>query len=625
MHPSPRHLDIGAARAFTVVELLIAVAVLVIVILASARIFSTASAIASYGEANSNIQQTAASVERVIRRDVARMSPEGYLIIQCVAVRNDINRTSVWSSASGFGGSAIAPLLDSTRAPEAIIRCDRLVFFTSGFDQTARFVGSGFVNEVASGSPGVEEIWGGNQQALASRIYIGPGVQMPGLRSGSNGVAVDPSILDFGSNALPLVPWAFDAPPLPNLETTYWASTSPGAPQTFGNQPEARRWALARQATLLGDDGGAKRYFQTDNSYGPNSAPALWSNQWPSPQFTAAQDDSLIYQGFIPAGNLYPNSWLAAGRVDIAASHLNDVRRTAQFSATNQMLPWISTSSENQWQRIRNMTFGPSGLFGWPRVEKVAPSMKRVDELLSTNMLAGNCSSIEIDWTWRSGTGRREAARGSLQTARIDWNPPVNTSPIRGLAGFVTDPAAGQVWFGLPDGFRSASAMPQGGDIVMPQSQWRGVTSLMGPSPNAGVTPEDNRYDLPVYLGANVFDKGTNQWTQFNGSTLRDPNGGNFEAAVVGPPILPANIEGVSGIVRPLGNSMPVWVYTAVFGFNGKEPLLETFDGTKIFREDYTPWPKALRFTLRMHDPRLTVDSGRTVQFVVDLPRQTQE
>ena len=70
---------------------------------------------------------------------------------------------------------------------------------------------------------------------------------------------------------------------------------------------------------------------------------------------------------------------------------------------------------------------------------------------------------------------------------------------------------------------------------------------------------------------------------------------------------------------------MPVWVYTAVFGFNGRTPATPDVNGRMILRDDFTPWPSALRITMRLHDPKLNIASGRTFQFVVDLPPQTQE
>ena len=97
--------------------------------------------------------------------------------------------------------------------------------------------------------------------------------------------------------------------------------------------------------------------------------------------------------------------------------------------------------------------------------------------------------------------------------------------------------------------------------------------------------------------------------------------------AVAAPPIDVARIEGTRGLLRPLGTTVPVYVYQAIFGPNGEEPVTngarQTRDETVSVREmrnDYTPWPTALRFTMTLHDPNLALSSGRTFQFVVDLP-----
>jgi hypothetical protein len=97
--------------------------------------------------------------------------------------------------------------------------------------------------------------------------------------------------------------------------------------------------------------------------------------------------------------------------------------------------------------------------------------------------------------------------------------------------------------------------------------------------------------------------------------------------AVAAPPIDVARIEGTNGLLRPLGTNIPVYVYQAIFGFNGSDPVHIESRGTRDdtvsmaeMRNDYTPWPTALRFTMTLHDPKLAMSSGRTFQFVVDLP-----
>jgi hypothetical protein len=130
-------------------------------------------------------------------------------------------------------------------------------------------------------------------------------------------------------------------------------------------------------------------------------------------------------------------------------------------------------------------------------------------------------------------------------------------------------------------------------------------------------------------------------------------------------------------IIAPFGADVPVRVYTAVFGFNatdaysvGTEDRFQAFlnlldlnkdgklassealvqgspisasdfsrwdvngngvltrteyDGAnavRVLRDDFTPWPSQLRITATIHDPRLTLDRGREIQFVIDVPNR---
>ena len=103
--------------AFTLTELLVSIVVLLVVILAVGRIFGTASTVVKNGEANADILQETSAVEQLIRNDLARISDEGFLIIQCIGVRNDV-------MASLGGGS----LLDPTKPADHIFRCDQMAF-----------------------------------------------------------------------------------------------------------------------------------------------------------------------------------------------------------------------------------------------------------------------------------------------------------------------------------------------------------------------------------------------------------------------------------------------------------------------------------------------------------------
>ena len=95
-------------RAFTLIELLVAILVLLAVLLASGSIFSATSKVAGLGEANSDVNADLQAFEKSIRDDLHSISRDGFLMIRCVAVRNDIRRPTADSTR---------PLLDPTLDP----------------------------------------------------------------------------------------------------------------------------------------------------------------------------------------------------------------------------------------------------------------------------------------------------------------------------------------------------------------------------------------------------------------------------------------------------------------------------------------------------------------------------
>lgn len=498
MKSAIRPTYIRTNRAFTLVELMVAVGLLLVVIVSVSRIFSTASKVASLGEAVNDILQETGAIERQIRTDISRLDYDGVLVIQCVAIKNNANQIF----------SPSAPLIDPTRPVNATIRCDQLVFFSKGTQTSARFAGNQDLGP-----------FNGLARSNLSRILYGHGVQLPDLiPQGVTGSRPDP----IAFSDAPLLPWSFDNVASGSLEYKYWWGGGGGV--TSGTQPEARDWTLARQAILLADDGGDLKRFQkatdtTPTTYGNNSASSL---------FEQANLETVIADA-----NLIPNSNIINSRVDVAATNLNDIRKI--------LAPVGSTT----WrQRIVNGFFGPfagySQLAGYVRSEKVAPSMNRQDVMLTTPTLATNCSGFMVDWTW----GPR-------------------------IPGVVTYPLVPTKWYGFSD-FQGLT------------EEARGVRTLT----------ED--LDLPA------------------GS------------------LVPSVIEGANGTpipyLCPLGPTGPIKIYTAVFGFNGDKQLFQTMsmqvNGAADFRDDYTPWPTALRITMQLHDPEKRIEQGKALQLIVELPKR---
>lgn len=507
-------------RAFTMVELMVAVSLLLVVIAATSKIFSTASKVASIGEANTDVLQETGAIERQIRTDISRIDFDGMIVIQCVAVGNNIHQLS----------NPAAPLLDPSRAATAVIRADQLLFFAKGMQDSVRFSGG---QDLGPGN--------GLARSALSRILYGHGIQLPDLVPEGPTQTLRPDPVGFDSG--PLVPWSFD--PVqdgPSLDYEYWIGGGSG--KTNGTQPEARDWSLARQAVLMADDGGSRTLFQQQSPvYGPNSATSLF-------------DQATLHQTLMD-GALSPNPDLVNSRVDVTSMNLDDLRRIV---APIGSLTWR--------QRAINGFFGSPAAFGqvggYVRSEKRSPSMHRADVMLTTPTLASNCAGFMVDWTWSAGTGRTLLTLGGATVL---------------FPGFTPSPLAATPWFGFPD-----SQIP-----ATQTDSLRGVTTL--------TEYRDNNLD------------------------------GSGNPAFVQLPILPEAIEGIATtlpvpVIKPFGLTVPVTVYTAVFGFNGDSAIYTSLSGAPVANQDFTPWPTAIRITMTLHDPDKRLEQGRSVQLIVELPRR---
>jgi len=416
-HPLP------TARGFTLVELMVAVGLLLVVVIAVSRVFSTASKVTSLGEANNDLLQETAAIERQIRSDFARLDFDGCIAIQCVAVQNNVNRIQF------FGIDPEPPLVDPSRPDDAIIRCDQLVFFSKGAQTSVRFLG----NKDLSTIPGPI----GMAKSASARVLYGHGVQLPELLPETSGDVVrriDPLSFDEYT----LVPWSFDPVPAGSLAYSFWLRSGGGIAR--GTQPEARDWILARQAVLLADDGANKVYLHAG---GPHNLEA-WNKLSNDNNSAIALWEASLAQGTdvpLADNNLLPANDLVASRVDVAASSLNDLRRqVAPDAAAIKRAPNVFPQPPydppnlppNQRRRIINCFFGPPAfgqLGGYVRSEKFSPSMNRQDVMLTTPTLATNCSNFIVDWTWEDFA----------------------------TVGFSQTPLSEITWFGFPD-----SAYPAG-------------------------------------------------------------------------------------------------------------------------------------------------------------------
>ena len=645
-------------RAFTVIELLVAVVVLLAVIIATSKVFNTASKVASTGEANADVLQQSSVLEEQMRRDLERICRDGFLAIQCVEVPNDINVAA--------GGPLLNPQLPATE----LLRCDQVVFFTAGNEISARWAG-----------PGDLITSGGGQQARATMVRYSHGVQVPRLTTDvlANANLFPPVITRVvggtGGGSTALVPWTWIRDVGRALEFrsgTSGPTTTPagGLPPIDPNQPEARQWVLARKTALLADDGGFPVFYPEPRDYavaetlGPSSAPSVFgdlSNSQSSPfpvgstyrrwHWREARDRNWIETSV----NMVPSPLLQSGWVDIAASDLDKVRR--QVAPTLRLqdpldignlpayvqsvsLPWsigfggspgaplgwptgagapvwpadgaivgignnqqLGTVADYTSQRDRIMRgcFGTPasgtvpnvGLLGWPRAEKAVTNTDRKTEMLVSPSLLTNCSSFRVDWTWEPGTGRQTDAAGAILRA------------VTGL-GF-NGGNANNVW--VMRGYEPFAAGPWAEIEVNPPSRvsdqpWFGL-----PDPAAGVVLAQDGAVMPFVQHQNVFAEVSNRHMALVAQTVEGIGTGGASPAVT----------------APFPGQNRIRVYTAVFGFNQDEAYVVTPDGTVVLRDDFTPWPTQIRVTATIHDPRLVLDRGREVQFVLDVPKRRKD
>ncbi len=584
------------SRGFTLTELLLAVLVLLVVIAATARIFGTAQRVASLGEANAAILQEAGAIERQLRDDLSKLSPDGYLVIRNFAVRNDINKV----------GSGQAVSLNPDLPDGAIIRLDQLVFFTRGSRETEALIG------------GVNLGDGSVPAATVSRVTYGHSVQIKDPLAGpSSSERFDPSGFTFtyddNGPVRPLLPFAVDSPA--DGSSLTMSSAAGGATKKLSaTQPGARDWILGRRAILIADDGGEPTLL----GFEPGTAQVVAPNAFPCLTYQPGTPPNLVPPNALIALTTRPAVEYLHGRIDACAQQINDIEialgrydYVASGVPTSLHQLWAVVpgvidppiaflgTQDAQWhsvrQRLLNSVFGPNyritmadlsrahvGLTGWPRIERQSPSTARQDQALTTGMLSGHCSSFIVEWCWEPGVGRVNGPNG-LPASASDPFGGGSTS----LLGFQPRYPS-RCWIGMPD------RDPESG-LQVPTSQQRGARTL----------GQQDGVEAPIYIPS------------IEGPRFRNAPLATAVIPVQAPPQIPAPTVAVPGGF--------CWVYASTFGFNGSQPTTSQIDPatgsrTQVPRLDYTPRPTAIRITMTLHDPDRRIEGGREFTFVIDLP-----
>jgi len=399
-HPSK------APRAFTLTELMIAVVVLLIVIIAAGKIFDTVTKVTGLSEATTSVLQEAAAIERQLRQDFETLAPEGFFAIRQIRIRNDFN---------GLGN-----LLDPSLSPFHYFRADQLVYFVNSRSNIQTYRQAAGSNHKAEGT--------------VAFVYFGPGFQLlNGLpvqaAAGGAVTAHDPlnDVFPWTTGAIDMVRTTFRTGGTTDNFNTAAAGT------IDGTQPPPNQWLLVRQQAMLVNDSSAiANPNPNDNGYtvylGDNiTARSIFLN-----------DPFLLPRG---------SRELRNGRVDAAATLMNNVRNRVEFNG-GTALDWTG-STPSQRTRIADT-------MQYRRAEREAPSMHRVDQALTNAVIGTGCSSVRIEWTYEPGVGF--ADRDGI---------PNNGNEFRGFSLF---PTAEQPWFGLPDDGNDSHGVQYFGSFGPPQT-----------------------------------------------------------------------------------------------------------------------------------------------------------
>ena len=549
-------------RAFTLIELLVAILVFLAVLLASGRIFSATSEVAGIGEALNDNQSDLNAIERQLRQDVASMSREGFLAIRCVSVRNDCRLAE--NAAAGY--------LDPSLPPDAILRADQMVFFKYGFEGSQNYL----YGE------------GGNKQGEGpvSRIYFGHGYQLGPVRRQPDGVGqatVYDASPNQGNQPGPIGPW---------MDRGLLGGNRPmirqnmGLPQTgFTNAPAnysvpvpafpADQWLLCRQAIFMADDdyslvsadpeqnaAGPYFYLRGGGAYNGNSNPYSGG---------VIQSPSIFLRDFGPGGfgGSAPstNVSILTGRVDSSSMELDDMRRGLSNFAdyfdggdTSGDIDGAPDNRQVHWN-VASSYLQQYGLF-YPHAERAASNMGRFALPPTRHVISSACSDVRIEWTWPAGAGQLDFD-GDGQPDDADNSDSLDPFEI---------------------GFRHSGRTPWF-PFMNEAGQFGGLA-------------------LQQYTTPDNEDSWSWSWDPEFADNA--PLVGNVERF---PSPDDRNLSGAAS------------VYESTFGFNQSD-VIDGVPGDYEYIGDATPWPSAIRVTIRVHDRAGRLTGGRQAQFVIDLPEE---
>ena len=597
----------AGARAFTLVELLVAVAIVGLLTVGIAQVFSLTGKTVSGGRRLSTLNTLASVIERQLRSDVASITRDGFLVMRHHLVRDSVDNRGVQLWAG-----------DEARRER---RADELVFFAKGEFQTAR--------EPLSLSR--------NARSNVARIYYGQGVRSSLSPFATPSPQVDdPSVATATPKAL---------------------GERPAAPgQTYPNQ-FAGDWTLLRHVCVLTQPQAGDQTLEPVAAI-PTSAPvyaATWNDSDAQVDLQPAAmsvfralarlvtqrppPTSLVRGGFSPM--------FSSGLVDIATTDLSEIRafvngvpllgpvvppdvivpgtnvqpvgsppnplmvfspvRMGDAGAADQrardgMQAWMREAlpaNSDNGERMRcepaPPNFAGAGL-NWTAAER---EYRRADQLmLAASNFVPRCSEFIVEWSFGQ-TEPDPAVLAPAAVGRVLWHGLERDISVSGKATF--DPSVD--YRVAPYGQKTDQSGPRAATDLATQ-----VYAL-----NTGA------------LALRTIDDRLIHGERLPGNTRIGPLYSYF--GFVDPMFDPApNSAGITGStaadIERATSDFLVDVHPPV---GGAFPTYDPLDGDRLIRPDSVewPWPKLLRITMRLFDPA-DPTAEQTFQFVLPVPERAR-
>lgn len=613
-------------RAFTLLELLVAVGALALVAVGIAAIFEATGRTISAGKRVSAFTTYAGLIERQMRADFASMSRDGFLVI----------RNEYAGVAQGSADADAVPLFDGDTAPRPR-RIDQIMFFSKGPYTTARqALDPAFV-----------------ARADAARIYYGHG-QRDRLSS-----------VGFGEPRF-LLPLIDDNNLQPfELPQQRLGNNISGNPNRFASD-----WILLRHVTLLSPPQNAVRPA--------SSSPNFFGIAWNSPRLR----DSRIQSALQPAASSVFRSLVArfplstpavesiwsgelsgsasavfsSGLIDIAATDLSEVRLVM---VTADVFPGGVTDSffdASANSRPDGRNAGPDGLFRF-LPDPGNPQSPRDDEQVIRRMHSWMDDAWPTDAT-NATPGQRSRIRAELSPVNYLGanDPPVNPAgwnaqlleTIRranqlmlSSSNFLPRCTEFIVEWSFGNTYPTDSSDPNYVQGLEGQVIWHGMERRTASTQSLGGLSPNNARQVPVafpYLdgvgsGSNKLSRLSRLWVPWrrvdgqiaSGTTAQTPIPPLDERAHL---VRTELVHGFGSGQLPASRFAPVNSYFGIVdptftpdrdppGGNGSiENAGDSASPTLAWA-----WPRLIRVTLSLADPA-DPTTEQTFQFVFDVPAE---